>query len=50
MSETTSAFEPTIRRLERQAAESIDEDTDLLTVVREFDFSTAEIYEVAETE
>lgn len=50
MSQKTSAFEPTIRRLERHAAASIDEDTDLLTVVREFDFSTATVYEAGETE
>ena len=50
MSQKTSAFEPAIRRLERQAAESIDEDTDLLTVVREFDLSTAEVYKASETE
>jgi hypothetical protein len=50
MSQQTSAFEPTIRRLERQAAESIDEDTGLLAVVQEFDFSTAEVYEARETE
>jgi hypothetical protein len=49
MSQKTSAFEPTIRRLERQAAASIDENTDLLAVVREFDFSTAEVYEAGET-
>jgi hypothetical protein len=50
MSQQTSAFEPTIRRLERRAAASIDEDTDLLAVVQEFDFSTAEVYETGETE
>jgi hypothetical protein len=50
MSQQTSAFEPAIRRLERQAAESIDEDTDLLTVVREFELSTATVYEASETE
>jgi hypothetical protein len=49
MSQKTSAFEPTIRRLERQATASIDEDTDLLTVVRAFDVSTAEVYEAGET-
>jgi hypothetical protein len=50
MSQQTSAFEPAIRRLERHTAESIDEDTDLLPVVREFDLSTAEVYEAGETE
>jgi hypothetical protein len=50
MSQKTSAFEPAIRRLERHAAESIDEDTDLLTVVQEFDFSTTKVYEAGETE
>lgn len=50
MSEPTSVFEPPDRRLERKAAESIDEDTDLLTVVPEFDFSTAEVYEADENE
>jgi hypothetical protein len=47
MSQKTSEFEPAIRRLERQAAESIDEDTGLLTVVREFDLSEVEVYEPA---
>lgn len=46
MSQKTSEFEPAIRRLERQAAESIHEDTNLLTLVSEFDLSTAEVYEV----
>jgi hypothetical protein len=50
MSQQTSAFEPTIRRLERHAAASIDEDTDLLAVVREFDLGTAEVYEAGEDE
>ncbi|GAA0452103.1 transposase (plasmid) [Halococcus dombrowskii] len=50
MSQKTSEFEPAIRRLERQAAESIHEDTDLLTVVRGFDLSEAEVYEVSEIE
>jgi hypothetical protein len=50
MSQQTSAFEPAIRRLERHAAASIDEDTDLLTVVRGFDLRTAEVYEAGETE
>jgi hypothetical protein len=50
MSSKTSAFEPAIRRLERQAAESIHEDSNLLTVVCEFDLSTAEVYETGATE
>jgi hypothetical protein len=49
MSQKTSEFEPAIRRLERQAAESIDKDTDLLSVVRELDLSIAEVYETGET-
>ena len=49
MSQKTSAFEPAIRRLERQAAELIHEDADLLTLVREFDLSTAKVYEVGKT-
>ncbi len=39
MSQKTSEFEPAIRRLERQAAELIHKDTDLLTVVCGFEFS-----------
>jgi Transposase DDE domain. len=39
MSQKTSEFEPAIRRLERQAAELIHKDTDLLTVVTEFTFT-----------
>ncbi len=35
---------------ERQAAESIHEDTDLPTIVREFDLSEAEFYEIGEAE
>ena len=50
MSQKTSEFEPGIRRLERQAAESIHEDTDLLTVVRGFDLSRVKIYETSENE
>ena len=50
MSQQTSAFEPAIRRLERQSAESIDEDIDLTTVVCEFDLSTVEVYETGDTE
>jgi len=50
MSHKTSEFEPAIRRLERQAAELIDEDTDLLTVVRGFDFNEVEVYETGEAE
>ncbi|GAA0476268.1 hypothetical protein GCM10008985_35720 [Halococcus dombrowskii] len=49
MSQKTSEFEPAIKRLERQAAESIHEDTNLLTVVREFDLNAVEIYESSET-
>jgi hypothetical protein len=49
MSQRTSAFEPAIRRLERQAAESIHEVTDLFTVVQEFDFSETAVYEAGET-
>jgi hypothetical protein len=48
MSQKTSEFEPAIRRLERQAAESIHEDTNLLTVVREFDLNAVEVYESSE--
>jgi hypothetical protein len=36
MSQKTSEFEPIIRWLERQAAELMHEDTDLLTVITEF--------------
>ena len=50
MSSKTSEFEQSIRRLERQAAESIHEDTDLLTVVHGFEFSKAEICNFGETE
>jgi len=50
MSQKTSEFEPAIRRLKRQAAESIHEDADLLTAVRGFDLSEAEVYEVSEIE
>ncbi|MFU8868925.1 MAG: ISNCY family transposase, partial [Natronococcus sp.] len=50
MSQKTSEFEPAIRRLERQAAESIHEDTDLLTVVRSFDFSEVAVYNASELE
>ena len=39
MSQKTSEFEPAIRRLERQAAELMHKDTDLLTVVTEFAFT-----------
>ncbi|SDD90587.1 hypothetical protein SAMN05192552_10687, partial [Natrinema hispanicum] len=39
MSQTTSEFESAISRLEQQAEELIHKDTDLLTVVRGFDFS-----------
>ena len=50
MSSKTSEFEQSIRRLERQAAESIHQDTDLLTVVHGFEFSKAEICNFGETE
>ena len=50
MSQKTSEFEPAIRRLERQAAELIHEDTDLLTVVRAFDFSEVAVYKATELE
>ena len=50
MSQKTSAFKPAIRWLERQAAELIGKDTDFLTVVREFDLSTAEVYQTGATE
>lgn len=49
-SDPTFVFKPAIRRLKRQAAESIHEETVLLTVVRGFDLSTAEVYEDGETE
>jgi hypothetical protein len=38
MSQKTSEFEPAIRQLERQAAELIHKETDLLAVVRGFSF------------
>ncbi|MXV61871.1 transposase [Natronorubrum sp. JWXQ-INN-674] len=50
MSQKTSEFEPAIRRFERQAAESIHEDTDLLTVVRAFDFNEVPVYKANEPE
>src|SRR6056297_1891053 len=50
MSQKTSEFEPAIRRLERQTAELIHEDTDLLTVVRAFDFSEVAVYNASEHE
>jgi len=50
MSQKTSEFEPAIRRLERQAAELIHEDTDFLTVVRAFDFSEVAVYKATELE
>ena len=43
MSQKTSEFEPAIRRLERQAAELIHKDTDLLAVVRESAFSNTSV-------
>ena len=50
MSQTTSEFESAISRLEQQAEELIHKDTDLLTVVRGFDFSETAVYEVGKTE
>lgn len=50
MSQKPSEFEPAIRRLELQAAESIHEDTDLLTIVQGFDLSTVWVYEAGATE
>lgn len=41
-------FEPSESRLERQAAESIYEDTDLLTVIHVFDFSEIAVYTAGE--
>jgi hypothetical protein len=45
MTSSTSAFEPAIRRLERQTAASIHIDINLLTVVREFDVSEVAVYD-----
>ncbi|SDK11118.1 IS4 transposase [Halovenus aranensis] len=50
MSQKTSEFEPAIRRLERQAAELIHKDTDLLAVVSEFAFSDTPVSGPAENE
>jgi hypothetical protein len=50
MSQKTSEFEPAIRRLERQAAELIHKDTDLLTVVTEFAFTDTPVSGPAENE
>ncbi len=50
MSQPTSEFESAISRLERQAEELIHEDTDLLAVVRGFDFSETGVYEAVKTE
>ena len=44
MSQKTSEFEPAIRRLERQTAELIHKDTDLLTVVCGFEFDEAPVF------
>lgn len=44
-SDPTSEFEPAIGRLERQAEELIQEDTNLLTVVCELEFDEIEVYE-----
>ena len=48
MSQKTSQFESAFRRLERQAAELILKDTNLLTVVCGFEFSKTPIVEAAE--
>mgnify|MGYP002761188091 FL=1 len=50
MSQKTSEFEPAIRRLERQAAELIHKDTDLLTVVTEFAFTDTPVSGTAANE
>jgi len=50
MSQKTSEFEPAIRRLERQAAELIHKDTDLLAVVTEFAFTDTPVSGPAESE
>jgi len=44
MSQKTSEFESAIRTLERQAAELIHKETDLLTVVCGFEFSEAPVF------
>ena len=50
MSQKTSEFEPAIRRLERQIAELIHKDTDLLTVVTEFAFTDTPVSGTAANE
>jgi hypothetical protein len=50
MSQKISAFEPVIRRLERQAAELIHKDTDLLTAVRGLTFNDIPISGTAASE
>ena len=50
MSQRTFEFEPAIRRFERQAAELMHKDTDILTVVTEFAFTDAPISGPAESE
>ena len=50
MSQQTSEFEPAIRRLERQAAELIHKDTDLLAVVTELALTDTPVSGPAENE
>ncbi len=48
MSQKISKFESVFRRLERQAAELICKDTDLLTVVCGFEFGKTPVVEAAD--
>ena len=48
MSQKTSEFESAFRRLERQAAELMRKDTDLLTVVCGFEFGKTPVVEAAD--
>ena len=50
MSRKTSKLEPVIRRLERQAAELMHKDTDLITVVTEFAFTDTPVSGTAANE
>jgi hypothetical protein len=50
MSQKTSEFEPGIRRLERQAAELMHKDTDILTVVTDFAFTDTPVSDPAKNE
>ena len=50
MSQKTSEFEPTIRRLKRQVAELMHKDTDLLTVVTELAFTDTPVSDPTENE